>query len=127
MLHPEQMRQNLDSTRGLYNSQRVLLALTQAGMSREEAYAVVQRAAMAVWNEGADFRKRLEADPAVGTALGAGGVAACFDMEHHLKHVDTIFARVFRDGLTRFAAWDPCANIAVRATILATFDMGDPP
>ena len=95
VVRPERMRANLEATRGLYNSQRVLLALTQAGVSREDAYAMVQRAAMNVWDEGSDFQAELAADPEVVAALGEDGIALNFDMDYHLKHVDTIFDRVF--------------------------------
>ena len=76
-------------------SQRVLLALTQAGVSREDAYAMVQRNAMKVWQEGRDFREELLADPEVIRALGPDRVEAQFDLAYHTRHVDTIFARVF--------------------------------
>jgi adenylosuccinate lyase len=95
VVHPERMRANLEATRGLYNSQRVLLALTQAGVSREDAYAMVQRAAMKVWDAGADFQAELAADPEVVAALGVDGIARNFDIAYHLKHVDTLFDRVF--------------------------------
>jgi adenylosuccinate lyase len=94
-VHPERMRANLEATRGLYNSQRVLLALTQAGVSREDAYAMVQRAAMKVWDDGADFQAELVADPDVVAALGRDGIARNFDIGYHLRHVDTVFDRVF--------------------------------
>jgi adenylosuccinate lyase len=77
------------------HSQRVLLALTQAGMSREAAYAAVQRNAMTVWQEGGDFLALLKADPEVGASVAAADLEGCFDMAYHLKHVDTIFERVF--------------------------------
>ena len=95
VVHPARMQANLDATRGLYNSQRVLLALTQAGVSREDAYAMVQRNAMKVWDEGGDFQEQLGADPEVLAALGADGIARNFDMVYHLRHVGTIFDRVF--------------------------------
>ncbi|MGY6635164.1 MAG: adenylosuccinate lyase [Alkalilacustris sp.] len=95
VVYPERMQQNLDRLGGLVNSQRVLLALTQAGLSREDAYATVQRAAMKTWEEGRDFRTELAADPKVVGALGPDGLAALFDPAHHTRHVDTIFARVF--------------------------------
>ncbi len=95
VVYPANLAANLDRLRGLIHSQRILLALTQAGVSREGAYAMVQRNAMKVWEKGADFRAELLADPEVVAALGAGGIAAMFDLGHHLKHVDTIFARVF--------------------------------
>jgi adenylosuccinate lyase len=95
VIYPERMRANLDAQGGLVFSQRVLLALTQAGMSREAAYAAVQRNAMAAWRGGADFRARLEADPEVARALKASAFDALFDPDAALGHVDTIFKRVF--------------------------------
>jgi adenylosuccinate lyase len=77
------------------HSQQVLLALTQAGLSREAAYAAVQRCAMRVWEKGADFRAELEADAEVAGALGAEGIGRCFDLAFHTAQVDAIFARVF--------------------------------
>ncbi len=77
------------------HSQRVLLALTQAGMSREDAYAVVQGAAMKVWAGEGGFLGALKADPAVTGRLSEAELEACFDLAYHVKHVDTIFARVF--------------------------------
>ena len=73
----------------------MLLALTQAGMSREDAYSVVQRNAMQVWEQGGDFLSLLKADPDVGRFLAAAGLEALFDLGYHTKHVDTIFTRVF--------------------------------
>jgi adenylosuccinate lyase len=95
VVYPEAMRRNLDRLGGLIHSQRVLLALTQAGVAREDAYAMVQRAAMKVWEQGADFLTELKADPAVTAALPADRLDACFDLAHHVRHVDRIFARVF--------------------------------
>jgi adenylosuccinate lyase len=95
VVYPDNLAANLDRLRGLVHSQRILLALTQAGASREAAYAMVQRNAMKVWEQGADFRTELLADAEVVAALGPGGIEAMFDLGHHLKHVDTIFARVF--------------------------------
>jgi adenylosuccinate lyase len=95
VVYPERMRANLDATGGLFNSQRVLLALTQKGMSREDAYAAVQRNAMAAWRGERGFLEALTADAAVAKHLPAGDLAALFDLDYHLKHVDTIFARVF--------------------------------
>ncbi len=76
-------------------SQRVLLALTQKGVSREDAYRLVQRNAMRVWENDADFQEELLGDPDVRAALNETEIARNFDMEYHLRHVDTIFARVF--------------------------------
>jgi adenylosuccinate lyase len=98
LVYPEAMRANLDRLGGLIHSQRVLLALTQAGMSREAAYAAVQRNAMKVWSEGADFLALLRADPEVAAALPEDEIAACFDETYHTKHVDRIFARVLGAG-----------------------------
>ena len=89
------MRKNLDLLGGLHNSQRVLLALTQAGVSREESYAPVQRNAMQIWEHGEDFLTNLKADPDVAAKLSAAELEAMFDDFYHFKHVDTIFARVF--------------------------------
>ncbi|MEM6389453.1 MAG: adenylosuccinate lyase [Pseudomonadota bacterium] len=95
VVYPDNMQANLDQFRGLVHSQRVLLALTQAGVSREDAYAMVQRNAMRVWEDGADFKAELLADTDVMTALGAEAVEALFDLGYHTKHVETIFSRVF--------------------------------
>jgi adenylosuccinate lyase len=94
-IHPRAMQANLDRFRGLVMSQRVLLALTQAGLSREDAYRLVQRNAMQVWQEGADFRAALLADPEVTAVLSPAEIDANFDLGYHVKHVDTIFRRVF--------------------------------
>ena len=95
VVHPERMGENLDRLRGLVHSQRVLLALTQAGASREAAYAAVQHAAMRVWDEDLDFREALMAEAVVRDALGERGIDAHLDLAHHLRHVDAIFGRVF--------------------------------
>jgi len=95
VIYPENMRRNLDKLCGLHNSQRVLLALTQAGASREDAYALVQRNAMKTWETGADFLASLKADKDVTARLAAADLDAMLDDAYHLKHVDTIFARVF--------------------------------
>jgi adenylosuccinate lyase len=89
------MRRNLDRLGGLVHSQRVLLALTQKGVSREDAYALVQRNAMPVWRGEGEFLTLLKADKEVAKALSATELEALFDLGYHLKHVDTIFARVF--------------------------------
>ncbi len=95
VVYPENMRKNLDRLGGLVHSQRVLLALTQKGSPREDAYRIVQRNAMKVWQEGADFQTLLAADPDVRKYLTEADIAANFDLGYHLKEVDTIFARVF--------------------------------
>jgi len=98
LVYPDRMQGNLDSLGGLVYSQRVLLALTQAGMSREDSYRAVQRNAMPVWLEGKDFRALLKADPEVAKHLPANRIDAIFDLTYHTKHVDTIFRRVFGDA-----------------------------
>jgi len=90
---PWRMRRNLELTRGLVFSGNVLLALTEKGLSREEAYALVQRHAMATWEEGGAFRDRLLADPAVLRVLDEKEVDRAMSLEHALRHVDAIFAR----------------------------------
>ena len=95
VVYPERMQHNLDRLGGLIHSQRVLLALTEAGVPREEAYRLVQRNAMKVWEGGADFLEALLADKDVTKALSAKEIRAQFDLGYHLKHVDTIFKRVF--------------------------------
>ncbi|MEO1694616.1 MAG: adenylosuccinate lyase [Pseudomonadota bacterium] len=96
VVYPERMRANLDRLGGLHNSQRVLLALTQAGASREDAYRLVQRNAMKTWEHGADFLGELKIDADVIAHLSTAELEDMFDDAYHLKHVDTIFARVFR-------------------------------
>ena len=95
VVYPENMRKNLDKLGGLHNSQRVLLALTQAGASREDAYRLVQRNAMKTCQHGADFLAELKADTDVTGYLTAADLEAMFDLGYHFKHVDTIFGRVF--------------------------------
>jgi adenylosuccinate lyase len=95
IVYPERMRRNLESLGGLVDSQRVLLALTQAGMSREDAYRAVQRNAMAAWDGNGRFSERLKTDPEISLYLTAQTIDGLFDSAYHLKHVDTIFRRVF--------------------------------
>jgi len=95
VVYPENMQRNLDKLGGLHNSQRVLLALTQAGASREDAYSLVQRNAMKTWNEGKDFLTELKADPDVTALLKPAELDEMFDLGYHFKNVDTIFDRVF--------------------------------
>ena len=95
VVYPENMLKNLNQMRGLVFSQKILLDLTQAGVSREDAYRMVQRNAMKVWQEGKDFQEELLADNDVVTALGEAKIRESFDLNYHLKHVDTIFERVF--------------------------------
>jgi len=95
VVYPENMKKNLDRLGGLIHSQRVMLALTQKGMAREEAYAAVQRNAMPVWRGEGDFLKLLQADKDVTAKLSKAELAELFDLGYHTKHVDTIFKRVF--------------------------------
>jgi adenylosuccinate lyase len=97
LVYPARMQKNLDRMGGLVHSQRVLLALTQAGISREDAYRIVQRNAMKVWeSDGAlSLLELLKADEQVTAALSPTELEEKFDLDYHFKHVDTIFARVF--------------------------------
>jgi adenylosuccinate lyase len=95
LVYPQNMRRNMDKLGGLHNSQRVLLALTQAGASREDAYTLVQRNAMKTWEHGKNFLAELKADAEVTARLKPVELEAMFDDGYHLKHVDTIFRRVF--------------------------------
>jgi len=98
VIYPDNMLANMNKFRGLVMSQRVLLALTQAGVSREDSYKLVQRNAMKVWEEGKDFKTELLADADVLTALSAEEIEEKFDIGYHTKHVDTIFKRVFGES-----------------------------
>jgi len=98
VVYPENMQKNLDQMKGLIYSQKILLDLTQAGVSREDAYRLVQRNAMKVWEEGKDFLAELLADAEVLAALGEAKIRESFDLGYHLKHVDTIFKRVFGEA-----------------------------
>jgi adenylosuccinate lyase len=95
VVYPDNMMKNINLMRGLIFSQRVMLNLANAGASRESAYALVQRNAMRVWEEGKDFRTELLNDPEVRGYLSEQEISEAFDLGYHLKHVDTIFARVF--------------------------------
>jgi adenylosuccinate lyase len=95
LVYPERMQKNLDATHGLVHSQRVLLALTQAGLAREDSYRLVQKNAMRAWNGEGNLLDLLKADPDVSKALPAAKLEAMFDLGYHLKQVDTIFRRVF--------------------------------
>ena len=95
VVYPERMKENLDRLGGLVHSQRVLLALTQAGVAREDAYRLVQRNAMKSWAGEAPFLDLLKADADVANALSAEKLDALFDLNFHIRHVDTIFERVF--------------------------------
>lgn len=95
VVYPQNMLKNLNQMKGLVFSQKILLDLTQSGVSREDAYRLVQKNAMKVWEEGKDFQTELLADPEVVGALGEAKIRESFDLNYHLKHVDTIFKRVF--------------------------------
>jgi len=95
VIYPDNMLANMNKFRGLVMSQRVLLALTQAGVSREDSYKLVQRNAMKVWEQGADFQTELLGDADVLAALSPDEIKEKFDIGYHTKHVDTIFKRVF--------------------------------
>jgi adenylosuccinate lyase len=98
LVYPENMRKNLDRLGGLIHSQRVLLALTQKGMSREDSYAAVQRNAMPVWRGEGNFLDLLKQDKEVAALLSPAELESLFDLGYHTKHVDTIFARVFGEN-----------------------------
>lgn len=98
LIYPDRMQANMDKLGGLIHSQRVLLALTQAGVSREDAYRLVQRNAMPVWQGTGEFLPLLKADKEVTAALADDELEALFDMGYHLKHVDTIYKRVFGES-----------------------------
>ena len=95
VVYPERMRANLEALGGLVDSQRVLLALTQKGMSREDAYRAVQRHAMAAWAGEGRFSDLLKADPEIARRIEPQAIDGLFGTEYHLKHVDAIFRRVF--------------------------------
>jgi len=95
VVYPQNMLKNLNQMKGLVFSQKILLDLTQSGVSREDSYRMVQRNAMKVWEEGKDFQAELLADQDVVGALGEEKIRESFDLSYHLKHVDTIFKRVF--------------------------------
>jgi adenylosuccinate lyase len=98
LVYPENMQKNLDRLGGLVHSQRVLLALTQKGVSREESYRLVQRNAMPVWRGEGDFLNLLKADPDVSARLSVAEIEELFDLGYHFKQVDTIFRRVFGEA-----------------------------
>ena len=98
LIYPETMQKNLDRLGGLIHSQRVLIALTHKGASREEAYKLVQRNAMPVWRGEGDFQELLKNDADVNKQLSDAEIAELFDLGYHFKHVDTIFRRVFGES-----------------------------
>jgi adenylosuccinate lyase len=98
LVYPENMEKNLDRLGGLVHSQRLLIALTQKGASREDSYKLVQRNAMPVWRGEGDFKTLLKQDVDVKKYLTDAEIDEQFDLAYHLKHVDTIFKRVFGEG-----------------------------
>src|SRR5262249_62300179 len=98
LIFPDNMRKNLDLLGGLVHSQRLLIALTQKGASREDAYKLVQRNAMPVWRGEGDFNTLLKKDAEVKKYLSDAEIDEQFDLAYHLKHVDTIFRRVFGEA-----------------------------
>jgi adenylosuccinate lyase len=95
LVYPDAMQANLDTLGGLVHSQQVLLALTQKGVSRENAYVYVQRNAMKIWAEGGSYLDKLKSDEDVSAHLTDQELDALFDLDQHFQHVDTIFKRVF--------------------------------
>ncbi|MGZ4399063.1 MAG: adenylosuccinate lyase, partial [Gaiellaceae bacterium] len=96
VVFPERMRRNLDASFGLYFSQRLLLALVAAGLARDDAYRLVQRDAMRAWDEERDFRALVEEDAELTAVLDGEALAAVFDLDAYLRHVDTVFERLER-------------------------------
>ena len=101
VVYPQRMLENLHKMHGLIFSQRVLLALTEKGMLREDAYRVVQRSAMQVWEANADFKSLLAVDPQIQPYLNAQELTELFDLAYHTRNIDAIFARVFPEGQPR--------------------------
>ena len=101
VVYPQRMLENLHKMHGLIFSQRVLLALTEKGMLREDAYRVVQRSAMQVWEANADFKSLLAADLQIQPYLNAQELTELFDLAYHTRNIDAIFARVFPEGQPR--------------------------
>ncbi len=99
VVFPSNMKRNMSISGNLFFSQQVMLSLIQTGMTREEAYGVVQEDAMKVWGEGGDLRDELKADERVAGRLSEKQIDSIFDLKYHLKNVDVIFDRVF--GETR--------------------------
>ena len=98
LVYPESMKKNIDQLGGLIFSQRVLLGLTQAGVSREESYKIVQRNAMKVWQNGQNFLSSLKSDREVTEKISSDELEGFFDLDYHTKHVNTVFQRVFRNN-----------------------------
>lgn len=97
IVRPNKMKENIDATRGLVFSQGVLLALTRAGLTREQAYEIVQRVSLKAWSENLDFRQSTATDPEIAARLSSGEIAACFTLDPYLEKIDTIFKKVLAD------------------------------
>ena len=97
-IYPQKMQENIDKSYGLYNSQRVMLALVEKGVSREDAYSLVQRNAMESWSKGVSFMKLLQKDSDISAHLSTREIEAIFDLKYYLRHIDFIFRRVFNEG-----------------------------
>ncbi|HKN19406.1 MAG TPA: adenylosuccinate lyase, partial [Dissulfurispiraceae bacterium] len=97
-IYPQKMQANIDKSYGLYNSQRVMLALVEKGVLREEAYSLVQRNAMASWSKGVSFMKLLQEDSDISAYLSPHELEAIFDLKYYLRHIDFIFRRVFNES-----------------------------
>jgi adenylosuccinate lyase len=95
-VYPENMKRNMELSKGLFHSETVMLALVGKGLKRETAYSMVQRNAMTVWKEGGDFKQRLGKDKDIRKYLNSKELDECFDLSHMLKKVDFIFKRVFK-------------------------------
>ncbi len=98
-VYPKRMKKNIDMSYGLYNSQRVMIALIKNGLTREDAYGIVQRDAMKSWKEGIEFKKLLLKDKEVRKYLTAEEIGNIFDLEYYLRNVDYIYKRVFREQI----------------------------
>jgi adenylosuccinate lyase len=98
VVYPERMLENLAATRGLIFSGQLLLALTNSGVSREEAYEWVQRNAMRVWDEGQDFQELVKSDADITAHLSPDAISRVFSLDHYLRNVDAIYRRVFVGG-----------------------------
>ena len=100
VVHEKRMRENLDRTAGLIFSESVMLALIATGLRRQEAYEIVQRSALRARDEGGSFQALLTADPELSARVPAEKLAACFDLQHHLRHCGTIVDRALAGGAT---------------------------
>jgi len=95
IVYPDRMKENMNRMKGLVFSQQILLELAQAGLTREEAYRLVQFQAMKVWHENVDFQSLIQSDPRISEILGSEKIKEIFDLDYHLKYISDIFDRVF--------------------------------